>query len=287
MMQQGTEPSGQGTPSNDGVNLSYFWAPSESPGTTSRPMKNIGDLVFPALLIILGLVLLIIGAQQGQNTWMMTGSGLAFLTGVIMLLSQFGIITRKVGVMLGAVAGVGVAALAYRNVRGVQEVLEFNALKKESDTKVIQGLKDIRTAQLGYRQTYGAFTGDLEVLKDFVKNGQIPMIRSVGMVPDTLTERDALELGIIVRDTLLVAPLDSLYGTRRALEGRAYPFDVESFVKSPVSGEKWILRAGVISSSGRNVPVFVAKDPKPLVAGDTLMVGNLEKASTAGNWSGE
>jgi hypothetical protein len=250
-------------------------------------MKNIGDLVFPALLITLGLVLLIVGAQQGQNTWMMTGAGLAFAAGVIMLLTQFGILSRKAGVMLGTLAAVAVAVLAYRNVRAVQEVLEFNAMKKASDAKVIQGLKDLRTAQLGYRQAYGAFTGDLDVLKDFVKNGQIPMIRSVGMVPDTLTERDALELGIIVRDTMLVAPLDSLFGTRRALEGRSYPFDAENFVKSPVSGERWILRAGVISSSGRNVPVFIAKDPKPLVVGDTLMVGNLEKASTAGNWSGE
>ena len=36
-----------------------------------------------------------------------------------------------------------------------------------------------------------------------------------------------------------------------------------------------------------HVPVFLAKDPTPMVAGDTLMVGNMEKQSTAGNWTGE
>ncbi len=73
----------------------------------------------------------------------------------------------------------------------------------------------------------------------------------------------------------------------RAQEGRAYPFDVNTFGLSPVSKQPYLLQAGSISSSNRNVPVFLAKDPTPLVAGDTLMVGNMEKQSTAGNWSGE
>ena len=54
-----------------------------------------------------------------------------------------------------------------------------------------------------------------------------------------------------------------------------------------MSQQPFLLKAGSISSSNRNVPVFIAKDPTPLVEGDTLMVGNMEKPSTAGNWSGE
>jgi hypothetical protein len=166
-------------------------------------------------------------------------------------------------------------------------VIEFTKAKKENDSKVIQGLKDIRTAELGFRQSHGTFTGDLGVLKEFVKSGTIPMVRAIGQVPDTLTEQDALKLGLIVRDTIQVPVLDSLFLSKKATEGRVFPFDPEKFTQSPTSGKPFLLSAGNISSSGRNVPVFLAKDPAPLVAGDTLMVGNMEKASTAGNWSGE
>lgn len=250
-------------------------------------MKTLSSYIFPVVLIILGAALLIVGAIQGQNTWVMLGAALALIAGLVSLLLQLGMISRQVGLILGLLFGLGSVFLAYRNYRSIAEVQEFNLAKAANDSKVIQGLKDLRTAQLGFRQAYGSFTGDLNTLNEFVNKGTIPMIRAVGQVPDTLTEVEALELGIIVRDTINAPALDSLFLSPRAQESRVYPFDASKFTRSPTSGEPWILRAGVISSSGRNVPVFLAKDPRPMVVGDTLLVGNMEKASTAGNWTGE
>ena len=250
-------------------------------------MKNLAPYIFPVILTLLGGALLVVGGMQGQNMWVMLGSGLILLIGVISLLLQSGIINRKVGLLLGAVFGLLAIGLAYRNYRSVKEVLEFTEQKRVNDSQVIQALKDIRTAQVGYRQANGVYTGNMEVLRGFVKSGQIPMVRSVGQVPDTLTEAAALELKLIVRDTLLASALDSLFLAPRVQEGRVYPFDANTFGLSPVTKQPFLLKAGAISSSNRNVPVFIAKDPTPLVAGDTLMVGNMEKQSTAGNWSGE
>jgi hypothetical protein len=250
-------------------------------------MKTLSSYIFPVVLIILGAALLIVGAIQGQNTWVLLGAVLALIAGLVALLLQLGILSRKTGVILGLAFAVAAVFLAYRNYRSIAEVLEFTQYKKANDSKVIQGLKDLRTAQIGFRQAYGTFTGDLNTLHDFVKSGNIPMVRAIGQVPDTLTEVEALALGLIVRDTIQAPALDSLFLSATAQVRRNYPFDVNSFTTSPASKLPWILKAGVISSSGRNVPVFIAKDPKPLVAGDTLMVGNMEKASTAGNWSGE
>lgn len=250
-------------------------------------MKTLTSYIFPVVLIILGAALLIVGAIQGQNTWVMLGASLALIAGVVSLLLQLGMVSRKTGMVLGLLFAAGAVFLAYRNIRSVAEVLEFTKAKRANDSQVIQGLKDLRTAQLGFRQAHGSFTGDLNTLDEFVRTGTIPMIRAIGQVPDTLTELAALELGIIVRDTINAPALDSLFLSPRAQEGRVYPFDMARLTTSPTSGKPWILKAGVISSSGRNVPVFLAKDPAPMVAGDTLMVGNMEKASTAGNWSGE
>jgi hypothetical protein len=250
-------------------------------------MKQLASYIFPLILTLLGATLLAVGGMQGQNTWVLLGSGIVLVIGVLSLLLQAGIVTRKVGTILGILFALGAVVLAYRNYRSVKEVLEFTERKKANDSLIIQGLKDIRTAQIGYRQANGVYTGNMEVLRGFVKSGTIPMVRSVGQVPDTLTEIDALKLGIIVRDTLQAPALDSLFLNARAQEGRAYPFDANTFGLSPVSKQPYKLLAGSISSSNRNVPVFIAKDPTPMVAGDTLMVGNMEKQSTAGNWTGE
>ena len=250
-------------------------------------MKNIANYIFPLLLILVGGALLIIGAQQGQNSWVLLGAGLALLAGVVSLLLQLGIINRQIGMVLGIVFAAVAIGLAYRNYRSVVEVIEFNERKAASDRLVIQGLKDIRTAELGYREATGGFTGNLEVLREFVKTGTIPRIKAIGQVPDTLTEKQALELKLIVRDTILAPALDSLFLSPRLQEDRAYPFDKDKFINSPVSNKPFLLRAGVINSSGRSVPVFNVRDPQPLVAGDTLLVGSMEKASTAGNWTGE
>ncbi len=248
---------------------------------------KITSYIFPTVLIVLGGGLLAIGAASGQNMWVMLGAGLALVAGVISLLLVMGVISRSVGMVLGVVFAIGAIFLAYRNYRSVKEVLEFTERKKRNDALVVQGLKDIRTAQQGYRDARGNYAGDIGTLRDFVRSGTIPMIRRVGQVPDTLTEAEAIELGIIVRDTIPAPALDSLFMTEKAREGRVYDFDPEKLGIQPVSGKPYLLRAGAIQSSGRNVPVFQAKDPTPMIAGDTLLVGSMEKATTSGNWPGQ
>lgn len=105
-------------------------------------------------------------------------------------------------------------------------------------------------------------------------------------MPDTLTETQALELKLIVRDTIMAPALDSLFLSPRLQADRVYPFDPDNFVNSPTRDRSHRLRAGRFNSSGRSVPVFGAST-QPTGAGDTLLVGNMEKASTAGNWTGE
>ena len=200
---------------------------------------------------------------------------------------QLGMINRQLGMVIGIVFAVVAIGLAYRNYRSVKEVIEFNERKLQSDHRLIQALKDLRTAEIGYKEANGAYTGNLAVLQEFVKSGTIPMVKAIGQVPDTLTEKQALEMKIIVRDTILAPALDSLFRSPRFVGDRHYPFDVNTFINSPVSNKPFLLRAGVINSSGRSVPVFQAKDPHPMVAGDTLSVGSMEKATTSGNWTGE
>ena len=92
-------------------------------------MKNLANYIFPVLLIIVGGALLIVGAMQGQNSWVMLGAGLALIAGLVSIMLQLGLINRKMGMVLGLVFAVMAIGLAYRNYRSVNEVLEFNERK--------------------------------------------------------------------------------------------------------------------------------------------------------------
>ncbi|MBK8226298.1 MAG: hypothetical protein IPK70_03880 [Flavobacteriales bacterium] len=247
-------------------------------------MKSIGGYVFPVLLIILGGIVFILAVMDGQNVWVKLGAFLTLLTGAMALLLQMGILSRKAGVAVGLLCAAAALFLAFRNYRSVASEIESREAKRAYDDKIKQALTDVREAQRKYKLANGAYTGNLEVLRDFVKQGTYPVIRAIGQVPDTLTEARALELGLIVRDTIQVSVLDSTFRTRKALEGRVFPFSPDSFIYSPVTRKPFILKAGMLAVSGRNAPVLLCKDPSPLVAGDTLQFGSMEKPTDDGNW---
>lgn len=247
-------------------------------------MKSIGGYVFPVLLIILGGLLLVMAMIDGQNAWVKLGAFLTLLTGILALLLQMGALSRSAGVAVGLVCAAAALFLAFRNYRSVAEVIEFQKRKEAYDKRMIQALSDIREAQRKYKLANNAYTGNLEVLREFVKKGTYPLVRAVGQVPDTLTEKQALELKLIIRDTIQVSVLDSTFRTRKALEGRVYPFSPDSFIYSPATRKPFLLKAGMLNVSGRNAPVVLCKDPSPMVPGDTLMFGSMEKATDDGNW---
>ncbi|HRD53495.1 MAG TPA: hypothetical protein PKY96_12685 [Flavobacteriales bacterium] len=247
-------------------------------------MKSIGGYVFPVLLIIAGGVIFIMAVMDDQNVWVKLGAFLTLLTGAMALLLQLGILSRKAGVAVGALCAAAALFLAFRNYRSVAEEMELREAKKVYENQLKQALTDIREAQRKYKLANGAYTGSLDVLRDFVKQGTYPVIRAIGQVPDTLTELRALELGLIVRDTIQVSVLDSTFRTQKALEGRVYPFNPDSFIYSPSSRKPFILKAGMLALSGRNAPVLVCKDPSPKFPGDTLQFGSMEKPTDDGNW---
>jgi len=247
-------------------------------------MKSIGGYVFPVFLILVGGIVFLLGVIDGQNAWVKLGAFLTLLTGAMALLMQLGVISRKAGTIVGLLCAAAALFLAFRNYRSVAGEIEARERKLRYDRETIQALSDIREAQRKYKLASGAYTGSLEVLRSFVKEGTYPLIRAIGQVPDTLTEQQALELKLIVRDTIQVSVLDSTFRTAKALEGRVYPFNPDSFIYAPVSRKLFLMRAGMMAVSGRNAPVLICKDPDPLVKGDTLQFGSMEKPTDNGNW---
>jgi len=190
-------------------------------------------------------------------------------------------------------------------VESIMKPIRFKEQKDLRYNTVVQKLKDIRTSQLAYKDVYGQFTGSFDTLINFVKYDSLPLIYKKGEIPEELlgkiTELEAIEKGMIIRDTIHVAVIDSLFS-------KSYPVDSLRFIPFSNGKEFSMAQGEIITGSKLKVKVFVAKalsdyiltglDPQSIinlndgrtVDGDGneyrgLMVGSMETANNAaGNW---
>jgi hypothetical protein len=181
--------------------------------------------------------------------------------------------------VITAVLALVVVVLGYMLYETIAEPIRFQKEKEKRYAKVIERLKQIRTAELTYREVKGKYCGNFDSLIYFLKHDSLPLVKKIGMIPDSLldslTEEEAVRKGLIVRDTVYIPVLDSI------LKG----VDVDSIRCVPyTNGAEFTLKAGEIEVSGTKQPVFEAVDSKPFDPSDVLKVGSMEEVSTSGNW---
>jgi hypothetical protein len=150
--------------------------------------------------------------------------------------------------------------LAFLVYESIMRPVKFQRDYNIRTEKVIDRLKDIRSAQVAYKLVNGKYTASFDTLSDFVANGQIPVVRMEGSLNDSMilagmTELKALELGIIKRDTAYVNVIDTLFKTKTWIADslRYVPFTDKA---------EFELGTNVLSTaSGVDVEVFEAKVP--------------------------
>ena len=141
---------------------------------------------------------------------------------------------------------------------GIEKPIEFEKVKKERYDATIARLKDIRKAELAYKDVNGKFTRSWDTLISFVKLDSIPLVRKIGMLTDSMvdagwTEKMALKAGKIIRDTIRVNVLDSVFG-------KSYDIDDIKYVPIKDTVAEFHLGATEIATgSGIKVPVFEAR----------------------------
>jgi hypothetical protein len=187
-----------------------------------------------------------------------------------------------------------ILVLGYLLVDSINQPIRFRAEQSKRYEKTISRLRDIRTAQLAYRSVYGNFTGDFDTLINFVRNDSFKVVLQIGDLEDSL----AVAEGRVIRDTVKVNVLDSLFGSR-------YPVDSLRFVPF-TGGKKFDIGAGEITTgSGVKVKVFEVSVHNDILLNGLnrqlvinmnderikrdqfpgLKVGSLEQATNnAGNW---
>ncbi|MGE4586734.1 MAG: hypothetical protein AB7D05_05270 [Mangrovibacterium sp.] len=188
--------------------------------------------------------------------------------------------------------------------KSIERPIDFERAKTTRYNATIQKLKDIRKAESAYKDEYGRFTGSWDTLITFVKHDSLRLVRRIGMLTDSMieagwNEETAIKKGRIIRDTIRVSVLDSLFGKK-------YPIEKIKYVPVTDTVAEFHLGATIVATgSGIKVPVFEAKAHNNTILKNLdrqlvinlnderrtnnkypgLKVGSLDEANnSAGNW---
>ena len=148
--------------------------------------------------------------------------------------------------------------LTYLIYQSIQRPIDFEKAKEVRYEATIEKLKDIRKAQLAYKDVYGKFTGSFDTLVNSILHDSIRNVRAIGQLTDSMieakiSEKKAIQMGLIIRDTKKKSVLERLIGEN---------FDANTLRYVPVTDTVVEFHLGqtvITTGSGITVPVFEAK----------------------------
>lgn len=179
----------------------------------------------------------------------------------------------------------------------INSELEFQQVAKVRIAENVQKLKDLRQVQISYKKVNNIYSNNFKSLIEFLENDSMTIIKAIGETPDTLTDAQALQLGIISRDTTYVLAKETVFDEAYlASRNEKFPLDLSALINVPHSNRNYSLDAGMVEKGKVVVQVFEisttyetvftgldAKN-KSFDLGDLLKVGSMDEASLNGNW---
>ena len=195
--------------------------------------------------------------------------------------------------------------LAFLCYDSIMTPIEFNEVRDAREKVIVERLIDIRRAETEYRNIKGDYTASFDTLINFIKYDKAKIVLKEGELTDKqleegMTEKKAVKLGLIKRDTTYVSMLESLFGAD-------YPVDSLRYIPFSSPRQEFTLEKDEITtgSAGIKVKVMAAKAPYVSYLNDLdkqelinlietteklekfpgLKFGDIEQANNnAGNW---
>ena len=205
---------------------------------------------------------------------------------------------------LGIQAALWIASIffAYKIYDSISGPIRFNKVKNQRYAKVINRMKEIRTAQIAHKDVTGVYANNFDSLVKFIDEGIFTLTekRDSSYMEYDRTYRIDMLKEVIVVDTLGYVPVkDSLFKDTDRFRNMAF-IPIEGIEDSTFQ-----IKAEVINKNGYKVPVFEVKIAKNVVLfdqdddfikqenetvsvdgvnGPEIILGSLTNVSTNGNW---
>ncbi len=182
------------------------------------------------------------------------------------------------------VVAMGMGYYLYASIRGP---IEENRRIAAIEARVIEKLKVIQEAQIGYYAVNGRYAKNFDQLKNFIYEGEfVNVVRRERILAEkNYLGQDSIEVEF---DTLgTTAVRDSLFSPEK------YPeLNVDRLEKVPGSGKDFVIYAGQVRRpNGFLLEVMEVKDPDPANPNrmdgarlEPLKIGSRTEVTTSGNW---
>lgn len=191
---------------------------------------------------------------------------------------------------------------AYKIYDSISGPITFNQTKIKRYSKVINVMKDIRTAQIAHKDVKGVYANNFDSLIKFIDEGIFTLLekRDSSYLEYDRTYRIDMLREVIVTDTLGFVPVkDSLFQTSDRYK-KMSNIPIEGLQDSVFK-----ITSTIINKNGYKVPVFEVKVSKNTllfdqdqdlvkqenetvsvdgVNGPEIILGSLTNVSTNGNW---
>ena len=187
--------------------------------------------------------------------------------------------------------------LAYFVYNSINSEVDFQQVAKVRIAENVQKLKDLRQVQIAYKKVNKTYSNNFESLIDFLEYDSMTIVKAIGETPDTLTDVQALELGIISRDTAYVLAKETVFDeTYLSSRNKNFPLDLSKLTSVPHSDKNYLIDAGVVEKGKVVVQVFeisttyraiftgLDAENKSFELSKFLRVGSMDEASLNGNW---
>ena len=283
-----------------------------------------GKYVISAFLLLSGLVS-VVKYLQGDaiesQPLMMLFAGLALIfVGIIALPSVLNKINTDAYKWLLIFGVLGSLGLSYSVVVSINDEIVFQETKVKVQALTIQHLKDIRQSQLAHKSIYGTYAIDFDSLESFIDAVVVPVSYNMGSFHDTLPERKSYDNGYVIkrvdldsisdiigvsheqlltdieednspfkiRDTTYTSFFAENFTPEKRTSLKLPQFKINEMPFNPLTGERFIMKVGVVEVGGLWQPTLLVQDPTPFgrdkVKKDTLSFGSTSEAHTDGNW---
>ena len=189
--------------------------------------------------------------------------------------------------------------LVYQVYQSIMEPVRFKNVIQDREDVIKVRMGEIKVLQVEYKKINNRYSGCFDTLIQFYNKGEMPMVMKHGTAPDSLTEEQALEQGLITRDTTYIVIKDTLF--------KDIPnFDINKISHIPFTqNKKFEIEAGTVVRANFQIPVFQVRcmmtdylwniKQQDLLENEIrimkeeenfpgLFLGSMDEPSTDGNW---
>jgi hypothetical protein len=137
----------------------------------------------PLLFFIFGLLMLLVGIAESQNSMFMTAAVLMLVAGGLSILYSTGKLNPKLLYIIGIGSGIIGLFTIFMSWKGVNDTATYNQNYKDCKALAKQNLEDIRYIQKAYAESKGTYLKDWESFIEYAKTGTVPLPVTQGVLP--------------------------------------------------------------------------------------------------------